>query len=179
MIDVNKAIRKVLEIELPVMVAAARKELEAQGHKLTGALIRSVDFKIERTPGGGIEGTVFLNYYGEFVNTGVKAARIPFSPGSGRKSSKYIDALVSYFKLRGVNGPEARRAAFATAMKHKKEGMPTRASRRFSNTGRRTGALNVAVEKASPKIFNAIEDNLERILLARVSVPFNELQKIV
>ena len=61
------------------------------------------------------------------INTGVTASRIPYSRGSGARSSQYIQGLTNYVKRRmGKSDKEAKSIAFAIASKHKKEGMPTK-----------------------------------------------------
>jgi hypothetical protein len=56
-------------------------------------------------------------------NQGVPANKIPYYPGSGRKTSKYIDGLIEYAKKRmGKSDKEAKSVAFAIASKHKKGG---------------------------------------------------------
>jgi hypothetical protein len=94
-------------------------------------------------------------------NQGVPANKIPYYPGSGRKTSKYIDGLIEYAKKRmGKSDKEAKSVAFAIASKHKREGMPTKASARFSSTGRRTGFIEIALEKNSQKFIDLIEASI-------------------
>jgi hypothetical protein len=127
----------------------------AQGHELTGSAVRDMETRIVQTAKGyTIEG--YLNDYMASLNTGVPASRIPYSPGSGRPRSKYIAGLQRYAKMRmGVSDKEALRIAFAIASKHKREGMPTRASSRFSSTGKRTGFVDAALE-GKEKEFEAL-----------------------
>jgi hypothetical protein len=113
------------------------------------------------------------------TNTGVTAARIPYTPGSGRKTSKYIDGLINYVKLRmGKSDKEAKGIAFAIASRHKKEGMPTKASAKFSSTGKRTGFIDEAltgkeqqfaemIELAVAEAFNVTIDNYYQSVLKR------------
>ena len=122
-----------------------RQNLEDQGHVLTGRLRDSIVFDVV-VSGDKVKATMYCESYGLAMEFGVKAANIPYSPGSGATSSKYIQGLITYFKRRGVTGREGIRAAFATARKHKREGMPTHASRRFSKTGERTGFASSALE---------------------------------
>lgn len=118
---------------------AIRKEFIAQGHSLTGGWERSQTEIIKFFQGGyGVEG--FAAGYGDIVASGVSSSRIPYDPSvrSGRKTSKYIQGLQSYFMLRkGLSERAALSAAFATAHKHKREGMPTLGSYKYSKTGQR------------------------------------------
>jgi hypothetical protein len=92
-------------------------------------------------------------------NSGVTANRIPYTPNSGNKTSKYISGLIDYVKRRmGKSDKEAKGIAFAIASKHKREGMPTKGSVRFSTTGKRTGFIEIALEKSSPKFIELIEN---------------------
>lgn len=117
-----------------------KKEIEAQGHKLTGKLINSVTFEVQQL-NGGFEGTMFIADYGMILEKGVKPNRIPFTFGSGKKTSKYIQGLIDFFQKRGLHPKAAKSAAFATARVQKREGLPTRKSFRFSKNGRRKGFI--------------------------------------
>jgi len=140
-----------------IAVEAVKIELALQGHKLTGALIDSVKEEVRRTDKGAIIDGVLLDY-GIPVNTGVPASNVPFTPNSGAKSSKYIAGLQLFAKLRfKVSDKEALSIAFAIAKKHKKEGIPTKTSKRFSKTGKRTGAIQDALAKVDPKIQDIIQ----------------------
>jgi hypothetical protein len=123
-----------------------REESRNQGHTLTGAMEESFGAFIEPL---GVETrlTGTANGYTLYVNGGVPSKRIPFAPGSGAKSSKYITGLINYWRLRGLTEEEATRAAFATAHKHKEEGMPTDASYRFSSNGQRLKLIETAFAK--------------------------------
>lgn len=122
-----------------------RQNLEDQGHVLTGRLRDSIVFDV-KVSGDKVVARMFCEAYGLVMEFGVKAAKIPYSSGSGAESSQYIQGLITYFKGRGVTGTEGIRAAFATARKHKSEGLPTFASRSFSKTGERTGFASAALE---------------------------------
>jgi len=146
----------IIDAVLKVMIDKFKEELEKQGHKLTGRLINSLEAEVKVTE-NGITGYVMAEDYGLILNTGVPANKIPFNPGSGAKSSKYIDALVRYFRLRGLSEKRAIRAAFATANKHKREGMPTKASYRFSQNGRRKGWIDYTIRQNEGFIDRQVE----------------------
>ena len=146
-----------------LVVDAVKKQFILQGHKLTGTLIDSIDdqAKISVT---GARILIFAEDYGKFVNNGVAAANIPFGGGRGG-TSKYIQGLKRFARLRfGVSDKEALNIAFAIANKHKKEGMPTRASARFSKNGKRTGAIDDALQDVDAELNQLIEDTLEVII---------------
>ena len=101
--------------------------MEGARTQLTGSAINQmetmVQFQINTLI---IEG--LIPDYMTINNSGVKAERIPYYPGSGNKTSKYIDGLMRYAKQRfGASDKESKSIAFAIASKHKKEGMPTKA----------------------------------------------------
>lgn len=123
-------------------------EWTAQGHDLSGKFRSALTYTIRQESDATyidlIDGT---SGYGAILNKGVTADHIPFSPGSGRKTSKYIQGLTRYAMARmGASEKDAVSIAFAIAYKHKEEGMPTNASKRFSKTGERTRFVE-AVEK--------------------------------
>jgi hypothetical protein len=133
-------------------------EWRAQGHELSGSAVKQMETVIrEEIATIVIEG--YVPDYMAINNSGVTAARIPYTPNSGRPPSKYISGLIDYVKRRmGKSDKEAKSIAFAIASKHKKEGMPTKASSRYSSTGKRTGFIEQALEKSSPKFIELIEN---------------------
>ena len=85
--------------------------------------------------------------------------------GSGARISKYIQGLKNFARLRfGVSDKEALSIAFAIAKKHKREGMPTKSSSRFSKTGKRTEAIEDALAEVDDELNKMIEDTLEVII---------------
>lgn len=118
-----------------------KSKLETQGHGKRGRskLIDSMEFKI-RKEATIIVGEMYMQDYYRFVDRGVKAANIPYTPGKGRaRVSKYIQGLFTFWRRKGLAAKQALSASFATARKHSIEGMPTRRSFRFSKDGTRLG----------------------------------------
>lgn len=132
------------------------KEIEAQGHRHSGKLIESIEYHIA-VMADTIVAQIFMNDYWVYVNYGVHKDRIPYQRGSGKKSSKYIAGLIKYFSEKGYPIRKAKGMAFATANKHKQEGMPTSGSYLFSNNGKRTGFVIDTIDRE----FNTIIDYLE------------------
>lgn len=160
----DSVIQQIAKLALEAVAIAWR----AQGHELTGKAVRELETRITQTAQGYlIEGYV-LDYMAN-INTGVPKERIPYSPGSGARNSKYIDGLIRYAKLRmgAASDKEAKSIAFAIASKHKREGMPTRASARFSQTGKRTGFIQEALDSK--------EALFESLIFAAVSESFDVL----
>lgn len=137
------------------LISASRGELIAQGHRLTGNLVNSFEQTIMFVS-GSIKAEVFVADYGLIIDSGVKPSRIPYNRGSGARTSKYIEALIEYWRKRGLNELNAKRAAFATAAKQKREGMPTRDSYRYSTNGRRLDWRKHATEASKDKIVEAL-----------------------
>lgn len=138
--------------------AKLRKSQDDQGHTLTGKLRDSIDYEMN-AGSSSISAKMYMEDYGVYVEFGVQSNRVPFSGRSGRGgTSQYIQGLVSFFELRGLSGREALGAAFATAHVHAREGMPTRASSRYSKTGERTGFIKTVIESETDKITKDIED---------------------
>jgi hypothetical protein len=133
-------------------------EWRAQGHELSGSAVKQMETVVrEEIATIVIEG--YVPDYMAINNRGVPSNKIPYYPGSGRKTSKYIDGLIDYVKRRmGKSDKEAKGIAFAIASKHKLEGMPTKASARYSSTGKRTGFIEQALDKSSPKFIELIEN---------------------
>jgi hypothetical protein len=139
-------------------ITVVANEWRAQGHELSGSAVKQMETVItEEINAIVIEG--LIPDYMAINNQGVPSNKIPYYPGSGRKTSKYIDGLIDYVKRRmGKSDKEAKGIAFAIASKHKLEGMPTKNSViKHSKTGRRTGFIEIALEKSSPKFIELIE----------------------
>jgi hypothetical protein len=139
-------------------ISVVANEWRAQGHELTGSAVKQMETMVRMEINTLIiEG--FVPNYMAINNQGVTAARIPYTPNSGRPPSKYISGLIDYVKRRmGKSDKEAKSIAFAIASKHKKEGMPTKTSARFSKTGKRTGFIEQALDKNSQKFVELIEN---------------------
>jgi hypothetical protein len=150
-----------------------RKELRDQGHVLTGQLEQSIDYEVIQT-GGKLVFAMLLEDYGVYIDTGVPADRIPYSRGSGAGTSKYIEGLRRYWRLRGLSDKEATRASFATANKHKREGMPTKNSYSFSSNGRRLGFFTKTIDENMTNIEKTVQEVTSNLVRATF---FNLLDK--
>jgi hypothetical protein len=141
-------------------------ELEAQGHSLTGATINSITPSISYD-----NGTIALEAYGLsviiFLDKGVSAANIPFSgaKGKGGGTSAYIQGLTRYAMLRfGLDEKKALGVAFAIATKHKREGMPTKASYQYSETGERLNAVEIVFKENKDKYDHELGDAVDTMI---------------
>ena len=141
-------------------ITAVVNEWKAQGHNLSGKAISEIE-TVTKFQINELRITGLVLDYMAINNSGVTADRIPYTPNSGRPPSKYIQGLIQYAKRRmGASDKEAKSIAFAIASKHKKEGMPTRASARFSSSGKRTGFLETALAKVEPDLLKLIERSI-------------------
>jgi len=143
------------------LIPALSEEIRKQGHRLTGALEKSFEHRTKNVT-DGVDIEFWRNNYGRFVNRGVRASRIPYSGRSGTGgTSKYIQGLKRFAELRGMGrGKRALQIAFAIAAKHRKEGMPTRPSFRFSKNGRRKGFEDWTLKEQENKIAAIATDKM-------------------
>ena len=172
---------RILLVELVEFIGQeVARELARQGHKASGRLARSIT---ARGHGDRLSADLLWEHYGEIINKGVSRDRIPYTPGSGAKRSRYITALIRYVKQRRLkprSGQNAKSIAFAIANSQKQRGMPTPASRRFSQTGRRTGALQEAIqgshrqqlERVEQIGLQIIEETINEVLDAVAASPY-------
>ena len=142
---------------LQSLVKNAIDELNAQGHKLTGALEKSFEIKVTQTA-EGIVGSILQNDYAIDLDTGVKASDIPSLRSAAGK--KYVNDLIDYFKKRGYSLSQAKSYGVATAKKASRIGHPTQPyynNRVYSKNGRRTGWIEASyseenINKALDKV---------------------------
>jgi len=156
--DVN--LQKLADDISTLAISVIANEWRAQGHELSGSAVKQMETLIKFE----INTLIIEGYVPDYMainNSGVKSNRIPYYPGSGNKTSKYISGLIDYVKRRmGKSDKESKGIAFAIASKHKREGMPTIKSSKYSKTGRRTGFIEIALEINSQKFIDLIEKSI-------------------
>ena len=151
-----------------VVKKAVKQAFIIQGRSLTGALVNSIDYSVNATVNSAFVEFTLLDY-GMILNYGVTADRIPYSPGSGAKSSKYIDGLKLYAKLRfNANDKEAERIAFAIARKHKKFGMPLDG---------KIGAVQNGLDDSKDEVEELINEALTQVINVLFLGSFAEVKK--
>jgi hypothetical protein len=151
-----------------VVKKAVKQAFIIQGRSLTGALVNSIDYSVNATVNSAFVEFTLLDY-GMILNYGVPANRIPYSPGSGAKSSKYIDGLKLYAKLRfNANDKEAERIAFAIARKHKKFGMPLDG---------KIGAVQNGLDDSKQEVEELINEALTQVINVLFLGSFAEVKK--
>lgn len=171
--------REILKLTKTALDEAAeifRKSLKDQGHVLTGTLLRSIK-ALSVEANGIIAAYIEMEDYFEVVDKGVSSNNIPFNPGSGNKTSKYINALIRFFKLRGLSNKRAKSAAFATAYVHKREGMPTKRSSVFSVNGRRTGFVSKNINAVNKKFIELIDNKVNDLLFGKFILELDKIYK--
>lgn len=131
-----------------------RASQDDQGHTLTGKLRDSIDYTVTKGNGSITAKMEMLNY-GVFVEFGVPASSIPKRGERGYMGMVY--AMIRFFERKGLGGREAVGAAHATVHVWGREGMPTRASSRFSKTGERTGFIKTVLDNEVKSISDKIE----------------------
>jgi hypothetical protein len=153
------AISTALESAMKVLQGDLREELKAQGHYLTGKLHDSIKYEITQGV-DAVVATMECEEYGLAMELGVAANRIPYSGNGGGGTSQYIQGLITFFELRGLQGREAIGAAFATANVQRREGMPTRGSYQFSSNGQRIGFATTVLQRDMSIIEKILEDQV-------------------
>lgn len=110
------------------MTKRFEQEFKLQGHSLTGAAERSIEYK-EVIQGANIKISMLANDYVVYVDKGVKPEEIihPYAPPR-------IEGLTKFWEKKGLEDDDAVSAAYATATMHAKEGLSTTYSRRFSKS---------------------------------------------
>jgi hypothetical protein len=129
-------------------------ELRDQGHHLTGALERSITgaFRvIEKSKETELNG--YALEYAQDLETG--------QPSNGKLPT--VAELTKYFILRGLSSNEATQAAILTARKQAKEGMPTKASSRFSKTGERKHFIERTWRSNEQKVDSLVDVGMDAI----------------
>lgn len=150
----TKELDNLLSELITFLIKDLQSELKGQGYVNSGKLYESMELEIRATSSGSVALLKLENYY-HWVDQGVKAANIPFGGSSGGRNrrsggsgkSKFIEALIKFWKSKGLSENNAKSAAFATARKQKKEGRPTQASVRFAPNGRRLKFFSDTVEE--------------------------------
>ena len=155
----TKELNNALEDLLNAFIVEIRKQYALQGHILTGRLANSMRYEITQEDVRLI-GKIFMEEYGLDLNNGVRAKAIPF--GNNQAARDYRAGLMRFWMLRGLSFAGAKRAAYFTHKKHREEGMPTKASSRFSKNGKRVGALDDAIKAKQEATFDALEKRIAK-----------------
>lgn len=132
-----------LEVICDEIVADLRHELEQQGHKDTGALDKSIRYEITQT-GNDIEIGFYYLEYGKDLNDGVKPQNVNYK----------LTDLAGWAQRKGITNLPALQKL------HKKVGIPTRGSYKFSKNGRRTMFKDVIVNELKKTLPSRLQDKV-------------------
>lgn len=153
-------LRAAFKAALDFLIVQLREEFDAQGHKLTGKLSKSLSYEIIESKNKLI-GLVKAEDYALVLEFGVPASRIPYGGrGTKGRTSKYIQGLIRFFTLLGKTGRESVSAAFRTAKVQKREGSPTRGSYRYTRNTWRTDAISKTLAQSLPEFAKIMTDAL-------------------
>lgn len=149
------------------LVERLRHELTQQGHVLTGALRDSIRFELDIQEKDLVLRFLYLDY-GEDMNKGVPASRIP---QSGTAMTRRINDLARWVSMHGLAaGPSARRVAFFINRTHSVTGMPSPGAFAFSRNGRRIGFQDHTIATQRTEIFKqsqeAMRDMVQHLLIS-------------
>lgn len=167
------------------LIKDLKSELKGQGYINSGKLYESMELEIKATSSGSIALLKLENYY-RWVDQGVKAENIPYGgsnggrnrrSGGGNGRSKFIEALIKFWKSKGLSENKAKSAAFATARKQKKEGRPTQASWRFAPNRRRLNFFTDTVEEN--KNTENFETKVEKLVAQKWETMFSNFEKAI
>jgi len=139
-------------------------EWKAQGHYMTGKAVETIEFKAKEVR-GAFEISLYALPYATYLERGILPQHIPFGGKTGKTKSMYIEGLRQYVEKRmGITGKKALSIAFAIAHTHKREGMPSKKSMRFSSTGKRTEWINDTMFKREKLIRQFLMDEVGEAL---------------
>jgi hypothetical protein len=158
------------------LVIELSKELKAQGHIATGKLKDSIEYEIAGLK-GELELAISYLEYGAVVERGVSASRIPYGGGKG-SVSKYIQGLMSWIRFKKLTSglaKDVKSFAFAIAKTHKKDGMPSKGSYKFSNNGRRKFWQLTTINDNAQKIENLLSKDIDVSIQATLNDVLNKI----
>lgn len=153
-----------------IIIDFIKEEFIKQGHSLTQAWEDSVVSQDDGDEGAAI----YATGYGMIVDAGITPDRIPFGgAGTGGGTSKYIEGLARFWKLRkpGITDKKALQLAFATAKVQSQEGLSTTASQAFSTTGQRQHFMEAIEVLISNKVDDFVFTELNSLLEQQANDP--------
>lgn len=176
MLDAESKMRHELAGLGKYLVDITGEEFQAQGHNLTGASISSIEYVVEKEGNTWVV-EIWHDKHMIYLNTGVPASKIPYSPGSGAESSQFIEELIKWVQLRRIASGfvKAKRIAFAIATTMKREGMPTKGAYKFSGNGRRIGWLDYPINKERDEIEELLYETYAQFLADKLTEHLSDI----
>lgn len=155
----QEELRRIMNEAVEIIIREGREELIEQGHNASGRLIASFEGQVQEVA-NQFFAEISVNDYAIYLDTGVPAKSIPYSRGSGAKTSKFIQGLFewSQYVKPGLPDSERRAFVFSVANSMKKQGSPTSGAYAFSRNGRRKGWTDETIRAAEESIARMIED---------------------
>lgn len=149
------------------------KELEGQGHRATGDLIRSV-ISTTQVYLDTIEASISNLSYGKTVNDGIPASKIP---RYGAEYGNLLYALVKWIRIKKLafGADKAYRFAQNIIKKAQIEGIPTKGSYKFSKNGRRTGWIDYVVANYELDWVDKVGDISEQLVVNYLNAKIDEI----
>lgn len=153
MLDISELLHRI-ERAVEKFMQRGPHELEQQGHVATKNLIYSFELDMSQEDLNRISARILTLDYGLDVDTGTPAFEIR------KKGRRHLQDLLDWIAVIQPNLRPKERLSFANRanIAHQREGVPTKASVRFSKNGRRTGWIKHAYEDQKA------QDQLERDL---------------
>ena len=152
-----EATKPILEKVKKELKAALAAEWVLQGHRLTGQFEEEIEVRVIEKENRALQIDVLMLKYGKAIELGRHRSEININ-------GAYIAGLIDYVRKRMEisDSKKAKSVAFAIANTHKKEGMPSKKSRRFSKTGKRTGFINETIRKNSETFARLMKEYAKR-----------------
>lgn len=144
------------------LIASLSNELINQGHRGTGKLIASLKYKVDNI---NLKLVITSKFYAIFVNNGVRPSQIksPFAPPRIEALRKWV------MRVLGKSDKEAQGLAYAIAQTHKKQGMPTANSYRYSKNGRRKNFVKFAIDSEKEFIKEEIKKEFTKDFQVKIN----------
>jgi len=115
-----------------IIIDSLKAEIQAGGHTMTGDLLNSIEAEVQ----SGVlvnKIIILMNDYGLAIDQGVPPERIPYTEGSGARTSKFIEGLKRFAQIKlGISDQRKQLSvAIAIAKAAKKKGLPIKGPARF------------------------------------------------
>lgn len=169
-------LEKSMELAMAWLREQVRQELTDQGHVATGRLINSIEIRTSQDA-EGVTGQLWVEDYGVILEYGVAPHKVPYTPGSGKGTSKYITALIDWIGVikPGLAVAEKKSFAFAIAKTAKREGHPTKGSFAYSVNGRRKAWAETVFGASEERFITML--NLDKYMAVFFDNAINDIQK--
>jgi len=151
-----------LELAGAFLVDKLKEELTQQGHRATGELIDSINYKVD---GGVLYVQTPKDYVKAMENGLPKGHKVP------------ISALIRWIEVKGIasGDVEVKQAAWAIRAAIIREGSPTKGAFKYTSNSRRTGFAEVVIDQYTKKVLLIIQQQIGKSIRNIIS---NEVKYI-